>query len=85
MSMTETKKDWWNDKSYKPTYEERKKLTEEQIAEMSREELNKEALEYWELLMKQQQVLRNIKVYGDEYSREMAKGVLNGTLEVVYD
>ena len=83
--MSNTREDWWNDESYTPTYEERKKLTEEQIAEMSRDTLNKESLDYWELLMRQQQVLKRIALAGDEYSRALAKGVLNGTLEIPFD
>jgi hypothetical protein len=37
------------------------------------------------LLLKQQEVLKNISFTGDEYSRAMAKGILKGTLEVVID
>lgn len=70
--------------SYFP-YEERKKITNDQIQEMSREELNSLAMGYWELLLKQQEVLKNISFTGDEYSRVMAKGILKGTLEVVID
>jgi len=66
-------------------HEERRKLTERQIKEMSREELNSLSLDYWQTLLEQQQVLKNIALVGDEYSRTMAKGVLNGTLKVVFD
>lgn len=30
-----------------------------------------------------EEILKNIRLVGDDYSRSMAKGVLNGTLEVV--
>lgn len=66
-------------------HEERRKLTEKQIKEMSREELNSLSLDYWQTLLEQQQVLKNIALVGDKYSKEMAQGVLNGTLNVIFD
>lgn len=66
-------------------YEDRKALTEGQIKEMSRKELESLALGYWVKLLEQQHVLRSIIATGDDNSKYQAQGVLDGTLKVTFD